>query len=174
MSSLNVAEYRLDRLEARNKWLVVPLKELLDDVVMAVVTVAADLDVTAYDPAAGWNRSSREEATLHWLLQDSLDEERWSDVASGLLTRAHPGNNTVFVEGDDGDGERIQSTARITQPLGRAARLLLFVGAIHADYGGEINGIRYFSASNPITGVELAAERIEVRLGLRVLAGGHV
>jgi len=164
VSALNIVVYRLDRLEARTEWLVFPLKAVLDDVVTAVVTIAADLEATAYvSDHLGF--TFRKEATMHWVLQDSLDEESWSNVASGVLTRASeafPSVDTVLVTGD-----RVQSTVRITQPLGRAARLLLWVSAIQADQKGR-------DPSRPMPRVELAAASIEVRLGLRVLAGGHV
>ena len=169
MSALNIVVYRLDRLEARTEWLVFPLKAVLDDVVTAVVTIAADLEATAYvSDHLGF--TFRKEATMHWVLQDSLDEESWSNVASGVLTRASaafPSVDTVLVTGD-----RVQSTVRITQPLGRAARLLLWVSAIQAAQKGLISPTP--SGELAMSSVQLAAASIEVRLGLRVLAGGHV
>ena len=174
MSSLNVAEYHLDRLEARREWLVVPLKEVLDDVVTAVITVAADLEVTAF--SSGDGDTYRDEANLTWWLQDSLDGEEWSGLASGVVSTGYAIRNAIPMAGDV---SRSRSGARITQPLGRAARLLLYVNATHARYGrggsgDRDQGERYFVGRDFITGVDLAAARIEVRLGLRVLAGGHV
>jgi hypothetical protein len=164
----------LDRLEARREWLVVPLKEVLDDVVTAVITVAADLDVTAFSVPPFPNYDTyRDEANLKWWLQDSLDEESWSGLATGWVTPGHAPKGTTPMAGDV---SRPHSMARITQPLGRATRLLLHVSATHAQYtrNNEDHGDRYFVNSEPVTSVGLAAARIEVRLGLRVLAGGQV